>query len=238
MRPPPSRMTFCALMSRCRRPAPCTAASAAQTSRPTSRGFARAERPLRWTISRASRRARARSTGRRGRRAPRRRRPGRRARGAGVPAAGPRSSAVACLAIGHHTFACRALSLETVVVEQLQRDVAMELSVPRAMNVARGALADDLEQDEAPPPLAVGRSDLRLSCRRVRSRGCCGAARRCFRRGGGDGRCGVRGPEHDLQPRPNRWAAVRYRCSEVRERAIVSPQRAMFPDAHAHSDRG
>ncbi len=44
---------------------------------------------------------------------------------------------LACLAIGHHTRSpVRALSLDTVVVKQLQRDVAMQLRIPRAINVA------------------------------------------------------------------------------------------------------
>ena len=40
-------------------------------------------------------------------------------------------------------------------MKQLQRDVAVELGVPGAKDVAGGALADELEENEAPPSAAL-----------------------------------------------------------------------------------
>ena len=51
-----------------------------------------------------------------------------------------------------------ATSLDIVLVKQLQRDVAMELGVPGAVDVARRAVANMFEEDETPPPPAVGRT--------------------------------------------------------------------------------
>ena len=117
MRPPLSRMTFCALTSRCSRPAPWTAASAAQRSCPISAASRAPNVPRSARSARAIRRARAPSTGRRGRRAARRRRPGRRAEWRTRARRRASSSMRSCA----HGAGAASIAF---VVQQLQRDFA------------------------------------------------------------------------------------------------------------------
>ena len=119
----------------------------------------------------------------------------------------------------------RARGVDLVLVQQLQRHVAVELGIPRAINVARCACTDVFEKDESSPPAA--------------SRCGCGGRDVAFCSGDAAVESGDALHEPEVAQDasvtigsarlcgvPIDRSAVRYRCSEVRERAIVSPQRA------------
>jgi hypothetical protein len=115
-----------------------------------------------------------------------------------------------------------------ILEEQLQRDIAMQFGVPGAEHLTGRALAYALEEDETPPPVAVTNR---------------GRDTRSLDVGGNDGDAAVEsGDAVDEAQMPNEApiasrsaglsrlpvhrAAIRHRRSEIRERAIVSPQRA------------
>jgi hypothetical protein len=115
-------------------------------------------------------------------------------------------------------------------LEELQRDVAVQLGVPRAEHVRRGATADRIEHDETAParPRGFGRGEQGIRrrldvVRRVRGDGAVKTGDAVdqaempdqppFRRGGPRFR---RAPVDDV--------AVRDRRGQVRQRAFVSPQ--------------
>ena len=104
----------------------------------------------------------------------------------------------------HHEPAPRPRRPGLVDMKQLQRDVAVELGVPRAKDVAGAALADELEEDETPPSPARAERRGRRPGPRRRTQGCCGAGPRCSRLGGDGERCGARWPERGPQPSANR----------------------------------
>ena len=113
-----------------------------------------------------------------------------------------------------------------VDMKQLQRDVAVELGVPRAKDVARGALADELEEDETAPSPA-------LRSGRDSGRGLVVGRRNAAVEGSDaldeaemSNDAALAGRSAGLNRLPIDRVAVRHRCSEIRERAIVGPQRA------------
>ena len=111
-------------------------------------------------------------------------------------------------------------------MEQLQRDVAVELGVPGAEHIARRALADELEKDQAAPSPAVRRRS--GDCR------CVDLGRGNAAMQGGDAvdetemtkEPPIAGRSTGFSRLPVDRAAVRYRGSEIRERTIISPQLA------------
>jgi hypothetical protein len=115
-----------------------------------------------------------------------------------------------------------------VVMEQLQRDVAVELGVPRAEDVAGCAFAYELEEDETSPSPSVrsgGCGDWRLDVGRGNA-AVHGSDAVDEAKMSNDTK--VAGRSAGLCCLPIDRAAIRYQCSEIRERAIVSPQLAMI----------
>ncbi len=127
----------------------------------------------------------------------------------------------------HQTTARIAASVDGVVLmQQFQRDVPVELRVPGAEDVTGGSLADVLEDDQASPTAAIGSAGRRGWYGDVGGRDTAME--------GGDVIDEAQVPDNPalaarscgLNRLPVDRAAVRHRCSEVRERAIVSPQQA------------
>ena len=123
-----------------------------------------------------------------------------------------------------------AAAASLVVMEQLQRDVAVEVGVPRAEHVAGCTCADEIEEDETPPspPVrrdrCVGWRDVGRWDAAVQGSDAVDEAKMS-----NDAKVAVRSTSLNCLPIDR--AAVRHRGSEICERAVVSPQVSNGPHA-------